>query len=213
MAAFIRSRSSRSAGFSLLEVMLTVAILPIVLGAAYQVFITLSGNYSTIGAQSEATSEAQRALDVLVREIRQAQETSIGAGAFPVAQERLAVFYADIDRDGIPERIKYEVDGSDLYRSQDEARSAVAPYDYPDDGESGDTPALRVVNLTTSSDVVFTYYLNGAPDVPVGEPTEEQRPKISSVGVHLSAARPAQGGIVQVNFSTRVKVRALFNDL
>ncbi|HEY5484531.1 MAG TPA: prepilin-type N-terminal cleavage/methylation domain-containing protein [Propionibacteriaceae bacterium] len=119
-------------GFSLMELMLAVAILPIILGAAYQVFITLSGNYSTISAQSEATSEAQRAMDIMVREMRQAQEIEVGKGVFETATSSRAAFYADIDRDGTPERITYYVDGADLYRAQAEPAQLVAPYGFVD---------------------------------------------------------------------------------
>jgi prepilin-type N-terminal cleavage/methylation domain-containing protein len=197
-------QAHRSAGFSLLELMLTVAILPIVLGAAYQVFITLSGNYSTISAQSEATSEAQRALDILVREIRQAQEIQVGEGAFETAESSRAAFYADLDHDGTPERITYYVDGTDLYRAEAQPTQPVYPYGFVDG------PAQRVVNLTTSSSVVFTYYSSNDPMTVNPNPDPST---ICAVGIHLSAARPAQNGQVNVDFATRVKIRALFNSL
>lgn len=191
-------------GFSLMELMLAVAILPIILGAAYQVFITLSGNYSTISAQSEATSEAQRAMDIMVREMRQAQEIEVGKGVFETATSSRAAFYADLDRDGTPERITYYVDGADLYRAQAEPAQLVAPYGFVDG------PAQRVVNLTTASAVVFTYYDMIDPMVIDVTPNP---PTVCAVGIHLSAARPAQNGTVAVDFATRVKIRAVFNSL
>ena len=192
------------AGFSLLELMITALILPIVLGAAFQVFITLSGNYSSISAQSEATSEAQRAMDTMVREMRQAQEISVGNGAFETATSSRAAFYADLDRDGIPDRITYYADGSDLYRMVGKASQPVYPYNFVDG------PAVRVVNLTTSSSVVFTYYDKSDP---LNVDATPNPPTVCAVGIHLSAARPAQNGAVDVDFSTRVKIRALFNSL
>ena len=192
-------------GFSLTELLAAVAILPIILGAAYMVFFTLSGNYSSIAAQSEATSEAQRAMDTMVREIRQGQEITDGGGAVAAATATRCSFYADLDRDGTPERITYYVDGSDLYRAQAEPQSPVYPYGYVDG------PAQRVVNLTTSSTVVFTYFDKSAPTTPVtGTPNIAT---ICAVGVHLSASRPSQNGQVAVDFTTRVKIRALFNSL
>jgi len=204
-ALFHRHRTGASdAGFSLLELMITALILPIVLGAAFQVFITLSGNYSNISAQSEATSEAQRAMDTMVREMRQAQEISVGNGAFETATSSRAAFYADLDRNGVPDRVTYYVDGSDLYRMVGKASQPVYPYSFVDG------PAMRVVNLTTSSSVVFTYYDKSDPmNV---DPTPNP-PTVCAVGIHLSAARPAQNGAVDVDFSTRVKIRALFNSL
>ncbi len=191
-------------GFSLTELLVATAILPIVLSAAYLVFITLSGNYSSISAQSEATSEAQRAMDTMVREMRQAQEVTTDGGAVAVATETTCTFYADLDRDGRPERITYYVDGSDLYRAQALPVNQVYPYGYVDG------PAQRVVNLTTASAVVFTYFDNGSPNTPVSHPNP---PDVSAIGIRLSASRPAQNGQVSVEFTTRVKIRALFNSL
>ena len=201
-----RTQSDRDeAGFSLLELIITCAIMPVVLGAAYLVFITMSGSYSGISAQSEATSEAQRAMDTMSREIRQGQEITSGGGALAVALPTECSFYVDIDRDGVPERITYYVDGTDLYRVQTESASPVYPYGYTDG------VAQRVVNLTTSSAVVFTYFDESAPTTPVtGTPNVAT---VCAVGIDLSASRPAQNGQVSVDFTTRVKIRALFNSL
>lgn len=198
-----RSRAG-DGGFTLIELLLSALILPIVLSASYMVFITLSGNYSSISATSEATSEAQRAMDIMVREMRQAQEVSDGAGAFEVAQARRCSFYADVDRDGTPERITYYVDGTDLYRALAEPSSPVYPYGYVDG------PAQRVVNLSTSSAVVFTYFDASAPTTE--DPTPDPK-TVCAVGIDLSASRDAQNGLVSVDFRTRVKIRALFNSL
>lgn len=195
----------QEAGFSLIELLIASIILPIVLSCAYLVFITLSGNYSGISAQSEATAEAQRAMDTMSREIRQAQEITAGGGALCVATASRCSFYVDIDRDGAPERITYYTDGTDLYRMQAEPALPVYPYNYTDG------VAVRVVNLSTSSAVVFTYFDQSNPNVAVtGTPN---LPTISAVGIDLSASRPAQNGQVSVDFTTRVKIRAMFDSL
>jgi len=200
-----RGSGQADAGFSLTELLIVCAIMPVILSAAYLVFITLSGNYSSISAQSEATSEAQRAMDIMVREIRQGQEITDGGGAIAVATPTSCSFYVDLDRDGRPERVTYYVDGTDLYRTEAAPVNPVYPYGYVD------PPAQRVVNLTTQSAVVFTYFDKSAPTTVVtGTPN---KPTICAVGVHLSASRPAQNGQVAVDFTTRVKIRALFNSL
>jgi prepilin-type N-terminal cleavage/methylation domain-containing protein len=191
-------------GFSLLELVITSAILPIVLAAAFLVFMTLSGNYSSVAAQSEATSEAQRALDIMVREMRQAQKVEADGGAVATATATFCSFYADLDRDGVPERITYYVDGTDLYRAVATSTGPATPDSFVDG------PAQRVVNLTTSSAVVFTYFTVGEPDTAVEHPAPAQ---VSAIGIRLSASRPAQNGQIAVDFTTRVKIRAQFDSL
>jgi len=192
-------------GFSLIELLISAAIIPVILGAAYLAFGSMSGNYSKVEAVSEATGEAQTGLDTLVRELRQAQEIKDGGGAFAAATATSCSFYCDVDRDGTPERVTYYVDSTDLYRSVSEASIAVYPYDFVD------APAVRLMNVGgMTSGVVFTYYDQSAPLTVV---STANLSTISSVGIHLSATRPSQGGPISVDFTTRVKIRALFNSL
>lgn len=199
-------RGDDDQGFSLVELLISALLIPLILSAAYLSFGGMSSNYSKIEAGSEATSEAQRGLDTLVREMRQAQEIKDGGGAFESATATKASFYCDVDRDGIPERVTYYVDGTDLYRALGEPSLAVYPYAFVDG------PAQRVMNIGgMTSTVVFTYFDSG--NAQMSSVTSDTLSTISAVSVHLSATRPSQGGLVSVDFSTRVKVRALFNSL
>ena len=192
-------------GFSLIELLISAAIIPIILGVTFLAFGSMSGNYSKVEAVSEATGEAQTGLDTLVRELRQAQEIKDGGGAFATATATSCSFYCDVDRDGTPERVTYYVDSTDLYRSVSEASIPVYPYNYVD------APAVRVMNVGgMHSAVVFTYYDQSAPMTVVSTANLNT---ICSVGIHLSATRPSQGGPVSVDFTTRVKIRALFDSL
>ncbi len=193
-------------GFSLVELLISAAIIPIVLSAAYFAFGGMSGNYSKIEATSEASGEAQKGLDTLVREIRQAREIRDGSGAFSIASGSRCAFYCDLDRDNVPELVEYYVDGNDLYRRTFEPALSVYPYNYP-----ADALAERVMNIGgMTSQVVFTYYGSVGDQLTV---TSENLNSISAVGIHLLATRPSLGGPVSVDFTTKVKVRALFNSL
>lgn len=192
-------------GFSLVELLMAAALIPVILSAAYLAFGGLSGNYSLIEATSDAAGEAQRGLDTLVRELRQAREITDGGGAFADASDTSCAFYCDADRDGAPELITYYVNDADLYRKVGEPALQVYPYNFQD------SPAVRVLNLGgMTSGVVFTYFdRNGAPL----ELDGTNKNSISAVGIHLTATRPSQGGPVSVDFVTKVKIRALFNSL
>jgi len=193
-------------GFSLIELLLVAALTPVILGAAYFAFGALTNNYSRIEAASEATGEAQRGLDTLVRELRQGRQIQEGGGAFSTATASSCAFYCDVDLDGAPERVTYYVaDGTDLYRMVGEPAIQVYPYNFVDG------PASRVLNIGgMTSEAVFTYYNTAGSVLTV---TSTNMNTISAVGIHLLATRASQGGLVSVDFSTKVKIRALFNSL
>jgi len=195
----------RDGGFSLVELLIVAALTPVILGAAYLAFGAMTSNYSKIEAASEATGEAQRGLDTLVRELRQGRQIQEGGGAFSAATTSTCAFYCDADLDGAPERITYYVaDGTDLYRMVGR-RSAVPPYNFVDE------PAVRVLNIAgMTSQAVFTYYNSAGDQLTVSNTNMNT---ISAVGVHLVATRASQGGLVSVDFSTKVKIRALFNSV
>jgi len=181
------------------------ALTPVILSAAYLAFGAMTSNYSRIEATSEATGEAQKGLDTLVRELRQGRQIQEGGGAFANATSNSCSFYCDADLDGAPERITYYVDGTDLYRMVGEPAIQVYPYNF------ANGPATRVLNIGgMTSQAVFTYY-NSAGDVLTV--SSANRSQISAVGIHLLATRPSSGGLVSVDFSTKVKIRALFNSI
>jgi len=208
MRPLIGSRSRDDRGFSLLELLISAAILPIVLGAAYFAFIGMTNNYSRVEATSDATGEAQKGLDTLVRELRQAREIQEGGGAFADATASSCSFYCDVDLDGTPELVTYYVQGNDLYRGVGEPATQVYPYNYPTRDQ---TMFVRVMNIGgMTAQAVFTYFNSVDGTVTV---TSSNKNTISAVGIHLLATRPSQSGPVSVDFTTKVKIRALFDSL
>ena len=195
-------------GFSLVELLISAALIPLILSAAYMAFGGISGNYSTVQATSDGTGEAQKGLDTLVRELRQARQIQEGGGGFASATPSSCSFYVDADLDGTPELVTYYVDGTDLYRGVAEPAMQVYPFNYPAPSQ---IQAVRVMNIGgMTSQAVFTYY-NSA-DAVVSASSSNMN-TISAVGIHLFATRPSQNGLVSVDFTTKVKIRALFDSL
>ena len=103
-------------GFTLIETVVAVALTAlifVVLAVLIQFFYRT--NAFTL-EQTQAVNSARTSLDHAMRDLR---EASYGAdGAFPVlaAATSTVTFYADIDGNGVVEKVRYYLSGTTLYR-------------------------------------------------------------------------------------------------
>jgi type II secretory pathway pseudopilin PulG len=93
--------------FTLIETLVAILIFALAMGAASGLIIMGYRTYSYTWQQSIAIDEARRGIEIMVREMRQAQ---VGEdGSFPVekAGDKEFIFYSDVDKDGQTEKIRY----------------------------------------------------------------------------------------------------------
>lgn len=103
-------------GFTLIEIMVSVVIVGFILiGLTRFSQLFLSG-YEFSFQETQAISEAQRAITVMEREIREMRDGVEGAYPLSVANDNEIVFYSDVDDDGLVERVRYYIVGSDLVK-------------------------------------------------------------------------------------------------
>jgi type II secretory pathway pseudopilin PulG len=96
--------------FTLIETLVVIFV--------FSVVIMMTGNFIVMGYkmqsytyhQSIAINEARKGIEVMVKEIREAQTGESGAHIIEDAQEKEFVFYSDIDNDDRVEKIKYFID-------------------------------------------------------------------------------------------------------
>ena len=96
--------------FTLIETLVVIFV--------FSVVIMMTGNFIVMGyktqsytyQQSIAINEARKGIEVMVKEIREAQTGENGAHIIEDAQEKEFVFYSDIDNDDRVEKIKYFID-------------------------------------------------------------------------------------------------------
>jgi hypothetical protein len=182
-------------------------LLSIIVGASWFLMTTATGMADQIQARTIAADEGRAIMDTVTRELRQAYEIEDNQGAFVDAQARTCTFYTDSNRDGVPEMVKYRVQGKILYRSQATATSALPPYTF------GSFGAERV--LVESLDggwtgSVFTYYDSQDPPEEVGPSAPED---VSAVSVRLITGATVNRKTAFVDLSTWVKVRAVHNTI
>lgn len=200
-----RLRSDR--GYTLAELLVVVALIPMVLGVAFMVLQLVTGVVDRTEATDIANSKGRRTMDRLGRELRQAQEITEGSGAFEDAQPRRCVFYADLDHNDVPEKVTYRVQGHNVYRTVAQATTAVPPYTWgPDEPET-----LVMDSLDGGwNGNVFEYYDTEDPpnEVPAG-----QSEKISAVRVRLVSGGRSGNIQVFVDLSTWIRIRAVNNGI
>lgn len=70
---------SRRAGMTMLELMVTVAVLTLVMGALFGMLGNVTKYVNIEQAKANSRDEARKALSIITRDIRQAQKTSLSA--------------------------------------------------------------------------------------------------------------------------------------
>jgi prepilin-type N-terminal cleavage/methylation domain-containing protein len=96
--------------FTLIETLVVIFV--------FSVVIMMTGNFIVMGyktqsytyQQSIAINEARKGIEVMVKEIREAQTGENGAHIIEDAQEKEFVFYSDVDNDNRVEKVKYFID-------------------------------------------------------------------------------------------------------
>jgi type II secretory pathway component PulJ len=200
-------RIHRDEGYSVSEMMVVAILMSLVIIASYTLMTAATGMADSVQARTLAADEGRAVMDQITREFRQAYEIVDNEGAFEDARPRECVFYTDVNRDGIPEKIWYRVQGGMLYRSQATATTALPPYTF---GAFGPEEVLAESLDGTWTGNVFTYYDGQDPpdEVPSG-----QADRISAVSLRLVTGATVNKKTAFVDLSTWVKIRAVHNTI
>jgi type II secretory pathway pseudopilin PulG len=148
-----------SRGFTLIETLVWIAIF-----TASMVAITTSviyfyrtSNYAI--EEATALTSVQHGMDAMVRVIREAAYSSVGAYPVIAMASSSLTFYANTDSDALVERVHYYLSGTNIYMGTLKPTGDPASYTGT---ETVSTVASNIKNASSSTDL-FTYYdLNGA---------------------------------------------------
>lgn len=116
-------------GFTLIETIVVVAIFSLVMLAIASSIVFFYRTNASALEQAFAIQSAQKGIDVLVRDIREAIYSD--EGSYPVVSIATSSFsfYSDIDRDDSVELTRYYIDGEDLIKGTINATSGIPVYD------------------------------------------------------------------------------------
>jgi prepilin-type N-terminal cleavage/methylation domain-containing protein len=196
---------ARNEGFSLTEMMVVSVLVAIILAAAWLASATVTTAADSMMARNAAQTQGQQALERMTREIRQGRIIFDAAGQpntvkSPITSTQLT-FYADIDHDGLTERVTYNLTSAGLLQ-RSVARTTVvspAPTDY-----GADSAPITLAQMTPGTSNLFTCYTADDPPVVTTDPTT-----VRAVQVTMNTIAKSGGSAATMPFSpTLVEVRA-----
>lgn len=166
MPSQVGNTSIAQRGFGLLEVTIVVFLLSVIIMAVVGVQRFVGESYRFSFEEMQAVEEARGGIDIMTKEIREAQPSENGVYPIVTANDQEFIFYADVDQDGKAERARYFLAGTQLKKGVIQPTETV-PVDYPPDQEE---LAVIASYIRNASDPIFYYYNGDWPLIEEGNP-------------------------------------------
>ncbi len=161
--------------------------------------------------QTTSINEAQRGVETLVKEAREAMPAD--SGAFPIekADKFELIFFSDYDRDVSVERVRYYLDGSDFIKGVTEPTGT--PLQYLPANEI--TRILSIYVRNTQSEPIFTYYDGDYAGDPEDEPlaTPADPLALRLIHIHLKINAIPEKAPKEYILDSDVQIRNLKDNL
>ena len=169
-------------GLSMVEVVVSIAIITLISGAAVELFIFMFPRKSDVVTEQLSTqSETRKVLDEFVNEIRGATYSSIGSYPIADASSTQIIFYSNPGAKATRDRVRYFLEGTLLKKGTIEPSGNPLSYDQNNEII---TDVLHGVVPTTT---IFTYYgadFTGNED-PLPQPVEVGLVRVVGIKVRI----------------------------
>lgn len=147
-------RKERRRGFSLLEVLIVVAIAGTIIAVVSGFGNNVTGLNQLITSELQAKSDISQSLQIMTAEIQSAMASASGAYPISFAGTSSFAFYSDIKKNGTAEWVNYYYATSTIYKAV--IVPTGTPALYPTSGETI-IPFINNV-IIPSGTVLFSYY-------------------------------------------------------
>lgn len=159
-----------SPGLGLVEVVVASFIVAIIIMVAAVFFSFFLRSYSFSFEENRIIGEAESMMRKMSAEIREARTSENGAYPLVEAGDFEIMFYADVDNDGVVDRVRYYLEDEKLYRG-------LVLYDNENDIYESDSEVIRVLSdyVVNGDSPIFYYYNSNWPGDEVNNPLEQNR--------------------------------------
>lgn len=187
-------------GFTLIEVVVAVAIFTILMLAINYLFVSLYRQQGTSIAMVQRTQTFNVALDTMARELREGNRGENGHYFIETAGENSLVFYSDIDGDDLTEKVTYALVGAEFRKTVAEPGA---------DALYGGTPATSIICAEIQNDGVpiFTYYDENYTGAGAAMTLPAPVLEIKLIGVSLTANTAKFNRSYPLHIETKIKLR------
>lgn len=147
-------KSNRTKGMTLLEMLVVIAIILIIIPVLYQTILTLYSTHKRIISRAFALAVATQATQHIVRDVRGAVYGEDGSLPMVAIATSSVTLFTDTDFDGMVERVRYTLTGTDLQKGIIEPTASST---YPVGSETVSTIARDIMN-NAAQVPLFRYY-------------------------------------------------------
>jgi len=152
-------------GFTLVEVIVAVAIFSLIIGTFASLFVLFFKNYNFTVEQGKTIEEAKLSVQKFGSELREARTSQDGAYPLVITNDQEVAFYSDVDNDGQVEKVRYYLDGNSFYRGVVEPGTPPVVYD-------SNTETIRMISdkVENETQPLFLYYNSDWPGDQINNP-------------------------------------------
>ncbi|MDO8626437.1 MAG: type II secretion system protein [Candidatus Magasanikbacteria bacterium] len=190
-------------GFTLIEVMVAVAISALFFSAVAEIFLTSFKTAGLVSDELEGQSGARRAVNDFVSQFRLASYSSAGDYPLKTANINEIVFYANIDKDNLIEKVRYYLTDTTLYRGV--TKPIGNPLSY---GSASETAETLLEGVRLNGNPLFTYYPAGIAEALV-QPVDITTVRLA--GIYLRVDKKPTASPTAWSVAARAQMRNLKN--
>lgn len=191
-------------GFTFIETIVTIAVFALIIGVISSFIVLGYRTQDYTWQQSQAIDEAQRGVEMMVKEIRSAREGEDGSYILEKADDYEFIFYSDIDKDGNSERVRYFLDETNFKKGITEP--AGWPIQYPAEQEE-----ITILSESVRNQPPIFHYYDGDGQEITELPARSKDTKLMRLYlvINIDPDRPPQDFVLE----SAVQIRNLKTNL